>query len=62
MVYCSYIPLSWTVVPKKGESKQALLLFYDLKNHKQVQVDDRIYYNALTACSHSGLVDDETKK
>ena len=43
---------------KKGDCKQVLLLFNDLKNDKQIAVDDRIYCIAMNACSNSGLVDD----
>ena len=43
---------------RKGDYKQTLLLFNDIKNHKQFQMDDQIYYNVINACSRSGLVDD----
>ena len=43
---------------KKGDPKQVLSLFNDVKTDKQVNVDNRIYYNTMNACSHSGLVDD----
>ena len=43
---------------KKGDSKQALSLFNDVKNDKKLEADDRIYCIAMNACSHAGLVDD----